>query len=108
MQAGCCGFVIWAAVICLVSSALGLAGAPVDTVGQLMRGEEFRTYAEFKETVASAYLKDTVRGLLKSFMLYATGRKPDIDDMAEIRRGSGRAGGRPVTGKLFPLHQERR
>jgi len=58
---------------------------PVDTVGQLPRGEEFRTYAEFKETVASAYLKDTVRGLLKSFMLYATGRKPDIDDMAEIR-----------------------
>jgi hypothetical protein len=59
---------------------------PVDTVGQLPRGEEFRTYAEFKETVASRYLQDTVRGLLKSFMLYATGRKPDIDDMAEIRR----------------------
>lgn len=59
---------------------------PVDTVGQLPRGEEFRTYAEFKETVASSYLNDTVRGLLKSFMLYATGRKPDIDDMAEIRK----------------------
>jgi len=59
---------------------------PVDTVGQLPRGEEFRTYAEFKETVASGYLNDTVRGLLKSFMLYATGRKPDIDDMAEIRK----------------------
>ena len=58
----------------------------VDTVGQLPRGEQFRTYAEFKEAVASGYLKDTVRGLLKSFMLYATGRKPDIDDMAEIRQ----------------------
>jgi len=59
---------------------------PVDTVGQLPRGEEFRTYAEFKEAVVSGYLKDTIRGLLKSFMLYATGRKPDIDDMAEIRK----------------------
>lgn len=62
------------------------ATRPVDTVGQLPRGEEFRTYTEFKETIVSRYLQDTVRGLLKSFMLYATGRKPDIDDMAEIRK----------------------
>jgi hypothetical protein len=27
-----------------------------------------------------------VQGLMKNFMLYATGRKPDIDDMAEIRQ----------------------
>ena len=58
---------------------------PVDTVGQLPRGEEFRSFAEFKTTVVSRYLPDTVQGLLKSWMLYATGRKPDIDDMAEIR-----------------------
>ena len=31
-----------------------------------------------------AYQEDMVRGLMKNFMLYATGRKPDIDDMAEI------------------------
>ena len=33
---------------------------------------------------AQAYQEDMVRGLMKNFMLYATGRKPDIDDMAEI------------------------
>jgi mono/diheme cytochrome c family protein len=80
---------------------------PVDTVGQLPRGEEFRTYAEFKETVASAYLQDTVRGLLKSFMLYATGRKPDIDDMAEIRKimASHAAEGYPLRKMLLAVFQ---
>jgi hypothetical protein len=58
----------------------------VDTVGQLPRGEEFRTYADFKEKVVSNYQADMVQGLMKNFMLYATGRKPDIDDMAEIRQ----------------------
>jgi mono/diheme cytochrome c family protein len=80
---------------------------PVDTVGQLPRGEEFRTYAEFKETVASRYLQDTVRGLLKSFMLYATGRKPDIDDMAEIRRimETHAADGYPLRKMLLAVFQ---
>ena len=30
------------------------------------------------------YQKDLVRGLMKKFMLYATGRQPDIDDLEEI------------------------
>lgn len=59
---------------------------PVDTVGQLPRGEEFRTYAEFKDLVVSKYQQDMVQGLMKKFMLYATGRKPDVDDLAEIRQ----------------------
>lgn len=57
---------------------------PVDTVGQLPDGEEFRTYDEFKNVVVKDYQEDMVRGLMKNFMLFATGRKPDIDDMAEI------------------------
>ena len=57
---------------------------PVDTVGMLPRGEEFRNYDEFKSLVAKEYQDDMVQGLMKNFMLYATGRKPDIDDMAEI------------------------
>ena len=57
---------------------------PVDTVGVLPGGEEFRTYDEFKKVVVSDYQEDMVRGLMKNFMLYATGRKPDIDDLAEI------------------------
>lgn len=59
---------------------------PVDTVGVLPGGEEFRTYEEFKEVVAKEYQDDLVQGLMKNFMLYATGRKPDIDDMAEINQ----------------------
>ena len=30
------------------------------------------------------YQDDVVRGLMKNFMLYATGRLPDVDDRAEI------------------------
>jgi len=57
---------------------------PVDTRGHLPRGEEFKTYAEFKQLVAKNYQTDLVRGLMKNFMLYATGRKPDVADMKEI------------------------
>ena len=57
---------------------------PVDTVGELPGGHTFRDYDEFKKVVVTHYLKDTVRGLMKSLMLYATGRKPDVDDMSEI------------------------
>jgi hypothetical protein len=57
---------------------------PADTVGELPGGEEFRTYDEFKKILVKDYQQDMVRGLMKNFMLYATGRTPDIDDMAEI------------------------
>ena len=56
----------------------------VDTVGQLPRGEEFRSFDEFKQLLVDEYQDDMVRGLMQHFMLYATGRKPDIDDLAEI------------------------
>jgi hypothetical protein len=58
---------------------------PVDTVGHLPRGEEFATYAEFKDAFSNNYMPDLTRGVLKNLMIYATGRKPDVDDMAEIR-----------------------
>jgi hypothetical protein len=57
---------------------------PADTLGMLPGGEEFCSYEEFKQIVATKYQKDLVQGLMKNFMLYATGRKPDIDDLAEI------------------------
>ncbi|MBA4067551.1 MAG: hypothetical protein C0501_28350 [Isosphaera sp.] len=57
---------------------------PVDTVGRLPRGEEFKTFAEFKGLVVKHYRDDLVRGLLKNWYVYATGRKPGIDDTAEI------------------------
>jgi mono/diheme cytochrome c family protein len=58
---------------------------PVDAVGRLPRGEEFKSYAEWKELVARHYLEDVVRGLLKSLLLYGSGRKADVADLAEIR-----------------------
>jgi hypothetical protein len=62
------------------------AGAtrPVDAAGHLPRGEEFRNYAEFKKLLVEHYRADLVRGLMKKLMLYATGRKPDVDDTREI------------------------
>jgi len=57
---------------------------PVDAAGHLPRGEEFTTYAEFKEAFLKNYMPDLTRGLMKNLMIYATGRKPDVDDMAEI------------------------
>ncbi len=59
---------------------------PVDTTGALPRGEEFRTYAEFKQLVVKHYIKDLVRGLMKNLFVYATGGKPDVDDLAEIEQ----------------------
>ena len=58
---------------------------PVDSSGHLPRGEEFQTFAEFKQTVAARYQQDMVRGLLKNLVLYGTGRRPDIRDMQTIR-----------------------
>jgi hypothetical protein len=57
---------------------------PADTVGLLPGGEKYRTYDEFKKVLVKDYQRDMVRGLMKNFMLYATGRTPDVDDMAEI------------------------
>lgn len=58
---------------------------PVDTVGRLPRGEEFKTYAEWKEIVVRHYQEDLVRGLLKNLLIYAAGRRPDVADLAEVR-----------------------
>ena len=57
---------------------------PVDTVGELPGGHKYRTYDEFKATLIREYQDDIVRGLMKNFMLYATGRMPDVDDRGEI------------------------
>jgi hypothetical protein len=57
---------------------------PADTAGRLPRGEAFQTFAEFKQLLVKNYRDDLVRGLLKNFMVYATGRTPGIDDTAEI------------------------
>ncbi len=61
------------------------ATRPVDTLGCLPRGEEFSTFAEFKVLLVRHYTSDVTRGLLKSLLLYGTGRKPDIADMTEVR-----------------------
>jgi hypothetical protein len=62
------------------------AGAtrPVDAAGRLPRGEEFTTFQEFKTLVATKYQPDLVRGLLKNFVVYAAGRRPDVQDMKAI------------------------
>ena len=58
---------------------------PVDAVGQLPRGDEFRSFGEFKEVILGNYQADMVRGIMKNLVIYGTGRKPDVSDMAEIR-----------------------
>ena len=60
------------------------ATRPVDSTGKLPRGEEFKTFAEFKQLVVKEYQPDLVRGLVKNLFVYGTGRKPDVDDMKEI------------------------
>ncbi|MCE9566512.1 MAG: DUF1592 domain-containing protein [Planctomycetes bacterium] len=57
---------------------------PVDATGRLPRGEEFKNFAEFKRVVVEKYQPDMVRGLLKNWFVYATGRLPGIDDLGEI------------------------
>lgn len=57
---------------------------PVDAVGRLPRGEEFRSFAEWKDLVVRHYQADLVRGLSKNLLIYATGRRPDVADLAEI------------------------
>lgn len=57
---------------------------PVDAAGRLPRGEEFRSFAEWKDLVVRNYQADLVRGLSKNLLIYATGRRPDVADLAEI------------------------
>ncbi|MFP6874006.1 MAG: DUF1592 domain-containing protein [Verrucomicrobiales bacterium] len=80
---------------------------PADTVGLLPGGEEFRTYDEFKKVILKHYQQDMVRGLMKNFMLYATGRKPDIDDMAEVEEimKKNAAKGYPLREMLLAVFQ---
>ncbi|HYE20275.1 MAG TPA: DUF1592 domain-containing protein [Tepidisphaeraceae bacterium] len=59
---------------------------PVDAAGKLPRGEAFTTWAECRQLIARNYQDDVVRGLLKSWVIYGTGRLPDVDDLAGIRR----------------------
>ena len=80
---------------------------PVDTLGELPGGETFRDYGEFKKVLVDRYQDDMVRGLMKNFMLYATGRKPDVDDMAEIRQimKQNAARGYPLRDMLLSVFQ---
>lgn len=57
---------------------------PVDATGRLPRGEEFKTFPEFKAALVKHYQPDLVRGLMKNLVVYSTGRVPNIDDLAEI------------------------
>jgi hypothetical protein len=57
---------------------------PVDVAGRLPRGEEFKSFTEFKQFVSKNYRDDLVRGLLKNLFVYAVGRTPGVDDAAEI------------------------
>lgn len=58
---------------------------PVDTTGNLPRGEKFSSFQECKELLAKHYLDDIVRGLLKKLTLYGTGRPADVLDLVTIR-----------------------
>jgi hypothetical protein len=58
---------------------------PVDTEGQLPRGEKFRTFAECKTLMVRHYQADLVRGLLKNVIIYSAGRLPNVQDLATIR-----------------------
>lgn len=58
---------------------------PVDSVGRLPRGETFTTFEECKDLLAKHYMDDMVRGILKRFVLYGTGRQADVEDLSVIR-----------------------
>jgi mono/diheme cytochrome c family protein len=57
---------------------------PVDAAGRLPRGEEFRTFAEFKAAVVAHYQPDLARGILKNLTVYATGHPPDAAGLRRI------------------------
>lgn len=78
---------------------------PVDAAGRLPRGEAFTSYAEFKQLLVRNYRGDVVRGLMRNWTIYATGRQPDVEDMAEIRAvmKSNEAAGYPLRDLLKGL-----
>lgn len=82
---------------------------PVDTTGRLPRGQEFRSFAEFKQRVVQDYQPDLVRGLMKNLVIYATGRKPDVDDMKEITAimQANESGGYPLRDLLKAVARSR-
>lgn len=45
----------------------------------------FQTLSQSQELIVRHYLLDTVRGIMKNVVLFATSRKPDVDGIAEIR-----------------------
>ncbi len=58
---------------------------PVDAVGQLPGGETFSRFAECKQLLVEHYADDFIEGVLKNWVLFATGRRADIADLKEIR-----------------------
>ncbi|MDX1565170.1 MAG: DUF1585 domain-containing protein, partial [Phycisphaeraceae bacterium] len=58
---------------------------PLDTSGTLPGGEKFNSFDQFKQVLVDHYVDDLVRGLLKNLVLYGTGRKPDVEDLRQIR-----------------------
>jgi Protein of unknown function (DUF1592)/Protein of unknown function (DUF1588)/Protein of unknown function (DUF1585)/Protein of unknown function (DUF1595)/Protein of unknown function (DUF1587)/Planctomycete cytochrome C len=78
---------------------------PVDAAGRLPRGEDFKDYAEFKQLLVRNYRRDVVRGLMRNWTIYATGRQPDVADMAEIRAvmKANEAAGYPLRDMLKAL-----
>lgn len=59
---------------------------PVDTKGRLPRGETFSSFGECKQLIATHYQRDMLKGVLKNFVIYGTGRRPDVMDLREIDR----------------------
>jgi hypothetical protein len=82
---------------------------PVDATGRLPRGEEFKTFGEFKSLLAQHYTDDLTRGVLKNWFVYGTGRVPGIDDRAEIAAimDAHRAKGYPVRDLLKAVVRSR-
>ena len=78
------------------------ATRPVDTAGRLPGGEEFTSFEEFKRVLTQSYLDDIVAGMMKRLVLYGTGRKPNVADVAEIRviMREHRAAGYPLRDML--------
>jgi len=60
------------------------AARPVDTVGQLPRGESFGSFRECRELIVQNYLPDLARGLAENLVLYSAGRRPNVADRAQI------------------------
>ncbi len=53
---------------------------PVDASGSLPRGEEFKTWKEFKQLAAAHYSEDLARGQLQRYVRYFASREPTVLD----------------------------